>query len=91
MAHSLSAKKHIRQNEKQRARNRWRKGRIKNDVKEFLSKVHDHDVSGAEEAYRKASKTLDKIAATGTIHKNAAARRKSRLARRLNEMKAASA
>lgn len=87
MAHSLSAKKRIRQNEKRKARNRWRKRRIKDTVKDFLDKVHDGDVAAAEESYKTTSRLLDRIAATGTIHKNAAARKKSRLAKRLNAMK----
>ncbi len=89
MAHSLSAKKRIRQNAKRNQRNRWRKRRIKGTVKDFLDKVHDKDVAGAEAAYKDVSKTLDQIAAKGTIHKKTAARRKSRLAKRLNALKAA--
>jgi small subunit ribosomal protein S20 len=88
MAHSLSAKKRIRQNQKQRARNRWRKTRIKDSVKAFHQAVHDGDVARAEQALSEASRTLDKIASTSTIHKNTASRKKSRLAQRLNAMKA---
>ena len=91
MAHSRSARKRIVQNARARARNRWRKRRIRGDVKDFLKAVHDGDPEKAKEAYREATKALDQVAAKGTIHKNAAARRKSRLAKRLNEMKAAHA
>ena len=91
MAHSKSAQKRIRQNEKRRAVNRWRKARIKDSVKEFLTAVHDGNIEQAQEKYRVASRTLDRIAAAGTIHKNAAARKKSRLAKRLNEMQAPAA
>ena len=89
MAHSLSAKKRIRQNLKRRARNRWRKDQIKTSEKAFLDAVHDGDVSKAQETYRAITKTLDKVADSGTIHKNAAARKKSRLAKRLNAMQSA--
>ncbi len=88
MAHSLSAKKRIRQNAKRNKLNNWRKRRIKGSVKTFLDKVHDGDVSAAETSFQEATKTLDKIAAKGTIHKRTAARRKSRLAKRLNALKA---
>ena len=88
MASSLSAKKRIRQNSKLRARNRWRKRQVKDAVKTFTDAVHDGDVGKAEETYRTATKTLDQVASTGTIHKNAAARSKSRLAKRLNALKA---
>ena len=89
MANSLSAKKRLRQNVRQRARNRWRKGQVKDVVKQFLAAVHDGKVDEAEKSYRAATKTLDQIAATGAIHKNAASRSKSRLAKRLNALKAA--
>ena len=86
MAHSLSAKKRVRQNKKSRALNRWRKSRIKEDVKSFLRAVREGDAGKAEQAYRTATATLDKVAAKGAIHKNAAARRKSRLAKRLHRL-----
>jgi small subunit ribosomal protein S20 len=91
MAHSLSAKKRIRQNLKRNSRNRWRKRQAKDAVKDFLEAVHDGDVAKAEETYRQATKTLDKVASTSTLHKNTAARRKSRLAKRLNALKAQAA
>lgn len=86
MAHTLSAKKRIRQNKASQARNRWRKRRVKDHVKDFLAAVHDGNAEKATEAYRAVSKALDQVAASGTIHKNAAARTKSRLAKRLNDM-----
>ena len=90
MAHSLSAKKRIRQNAKRKALNNWRKRRIKGSVKTFLDQVQDGDVTASEESYRAAMKTLDQVAAKGTIHKKTAARRKSRLAKRLNALKTSS-
>jgi len=86
MAHSASAKKRIRQNEKRNARNRWRKRRVKDDVKSFLDAVHGGDSAKATDAYKVVTKSLDQVCAAGTIHKNAAARTKSRLAKRLNAM-----
>lgn len=88
MAHSLSAKKRIRQNQTQNAYNRWRKRQVKGAVKAFDQAVHAGDANSAQEAYRAASRTLDTVAAKGVIHKNAAARTKSRLAARLNAMAA---
>jgi len=87
MAHSASAKKRIRQNEKHRARNRWRKGQVRESVKQFLRAVHDGDLDRAEQTYSAATKTLDQVAAKGTIHKNTASRRKSRLATRLQKLR----
>jgi len=88
MAHSLSAKKRIRQNEKRRARNRWRKSQVRVATKEFQEAAMHGSADQAEQTYREAAQTLDKVAAKGVIHKNTAARRKSRLAKRLNAAKA---
>ena len=88
MAHSLSAKKRVRQNEKRRARNRHRKTLIRDEVKSFTTAVTAGDVTKAEEALKKAVVRLDRTAAKHTIHKNAAARKRSRLTRKLNLLKA---
>ena len=87
MPNSSSAAKRVRQSAKRHAVNTWRKRRIKEQVKSFLKAVHDQDAGTAETEFRKTTALLDKIAATGTIHRNAAARRKSRLSARLNAMK----
>jgi len=84
-----SGKKRMRQNVRRRARNNWRKRRIKEQVKTFLKAVQAQDVEGAESEYRKACGLLDKVATTSTLHRNTAARRKSRLARRLSALKQA--
>ena len=86
MAHSLSAKKRIRQTAKRRARNRARKETLKTQVKEFISAIAHTDVDKAKEVFRKTVQRLDKTAAKRTIHKNAASRKRSRLAKRLNAM-----
>ena len=83
VAHTRSAKKRIRQNVKQRARNRWRKGQIKEAVTAFDEALTSGDTGAAAEQLKVCYQKLDKVAAKGTIHKNAAARRKSRLAKRL--------
>ena len=88
MPNSNSAKKNVRQNVKRNALNQWRKRRISNQIKSFLKAVQDQDVKTAETEYRKTCGILDKIACTSTLHRNTAARRKSRLARRLNMLKA---
>jgi len=88
VAHSLSAKKRIRQNEKARARNRARKEVMKDAIKGFTAAITGGDAKKAEDAFRSATRRLDKVAAKGTIHKNTAARKRSRLAKRLNALKA---
>ena len=89
MAHSLSAKKRVRQNQKRRARNRARKEQIKEPVKAFTSAIAAADWGKAEEALKTAVKKMDRIATKGTIHKNTAARKRSRLTKRLNAARAA--
>ena len=87
MAHSLSAKKRVRQNAKRRALNRARKSRVKTQIKHFVGALNSGDVEAASEQYRLVVKNLDKAAAGSTMHKRTAARKKSRLARRLNSLK----
>ena len=89
MAHSLSAKKRIRQSIKRRARNRARKETLKDQTRAYLAALASNDVTKAEAELRKTVVRLDKVAAKHTIHKNTAARKRSRLTLRLNALKAA--
>ena len=89
MAHSLSAKKRVRQNLKARARNRARKEQIKEPVKALTAAIAAGDWSKAEESLKTVVKKMDRIATKGTIHKNTAARKRSRLTKRLNAARAA--
>lgn len=89
MAHSLSAKKRVRQNIARRARNRWRLRRMRIAIKSFSTKVTSGDINGADEALRKASSEIDRNAQRGIIHKNQAARRKRRMSARLKAKKQA--
>ena len=87
MPNSESAKKRVRQDARRRARNLWRKRRIKDQTKSFLRAVQAHDVETAEAEFRKVCSILDKVASTSTMHRNTASRRKSRLSRRLRDLK----
>jgi small subunit ribosomal protein S20 len=84
---TVSAAKRVRQGASRRALNRWRSSRVKDQVKAFHAAIQEGNAAKAEEEYRKTAAILDKIAATKTIHRNAAARSKSRLARKLNGLK----
>ncbi len=88
MAHSLSAKKRVRQNAKRRTINRARKSQAKTQIKHFEAALSSGDVETASEQYQLIVKKLDKTAATSTMHKKTAARKKSRLAKQLNNLKA---
>jgi small subunit ribosomal protein S20 len=86
MASSLSSKKRIRQNLKRKARNRWRVRTMRGAIKDFLDKVTHGSATDAAASFRAASKIIDRTAQKGVIHKNQAARRKSRMSARLKGM-----
>lgn len=88
MAHSLSAKKRIRQSAKRNARNRHRKLLLKNDLKSFTAAIAKGDPKVAADALKTVTVRLSRAAAKHTIHKNTAARKRSRLAKKLNVLKA---
>ena len=85
MAHSLSAKKRIRQNVKRQALNRWRMKRVRTAVKDYNETILHGTVEKAETELKALYKLLDQVADKDTIHKNAAARQKSRLTAKLNK------
>lgn len=88
VAHSLQSKKRIKQNAKRRTINRARKSQVKTQIKRFEAAVTNGDAEAASEQYELVVKKLDKTAATSTMHKKTAARKKSRLAKKLNNLKA---
>jgi small subunit ribosomal protein S20 len=83
MAHTVSARKRIRQNIRHRARNRWRLKSMREAIKDFNDKLAHGSVDDAKAAFVNVQKVLDRTAARGVIHPNQAARRKSRLNARL--------
>ena len=88
MANIKSSKKRAKQAEKRRLRNQSQKSRMRTFVKNVLKAVENGDKTGAETAFRDASSALDKLANKGIIHKNKAARHKSRLAARIKKIAA---
>jgi len=88
VAHSLSAKKRVRQNAKRRVINRARRSQVKTQVKRFEAALSEGNVEKATAEFRATVKKLDKVASTSTMHKKTAARKKSRLAKKLNALKA---
>jgi len=87
LANIKSAIKRNRQNEKRRVRNRIFRGRARTYVKKARVAIEEGQVEGAQEATLEAIRALDKAAQKGIIHKNNAARRKSRLMRSLAALK----
>jgi small subunit ribosomal protein S20 len=91
MAHSLSARKRIRQNIKRRALNRWRLRAMRQAIKEFRIKLVHGTIDEATTAFQACSKIVDRTAQRGVIHKNQAARRKSRMSAALKARKVTAA
>jgi small subunit ribosomal protein S20 len=89
LSRSLSSRKRIRQNVKRAARNKARITLIKSKVRKMSDAVGAKDVAAADKAFREAAQTLDRSALRHSLHRNTAARRKSRLAKRLNALKVA--
>lgn len=75
----------MRSSERRRQRNRVYRGRARSAVKRARVLIDSGQYEEAQEAVRAAARALDKAAAKGIIHKNNAARRKSRLAQQLND------
>jgi len=88
MPNIKSAIKRVKVNEKRRQRNASQKSALRTAVKAFEATVSSNNVESAKEALILASKKLDKAASKGLIHKNAANRKKSRLAKKLNVLNA---
>ncbi|ASS91980.1 MAG: 30S ribosomal protein S20 [Bacillaceae bacterium] len=88
MANIKSAIKRMKTNETRRARNTSMKSAMRTAIKKFEAYVVNKDVEQAKEAFKVAAKKIDKAASKGIIHKNAAARFKSRLAKKLNSLSA---
>lgn len=78
----------MRQNEKRRLRNRVYRTRCRTYIKRARRLIAEGKLDEAEQVVRLACRALDKAAAKGAIHKNNAARRKSRLMKHLNKAKA---
>jgi small subunit ribosomal protein S20 len=88
VAHSLQAKKRARQNDKRRLINRARKSQVKTQIKHFEEALAGGNAEAASQQFKLIVKKLDKTAATSTMHKKTAARKKSRLAKKLNALTA---
>jgi small subunit ribosomal protein S20 len=81
LANTASAEKRNRQAQKRRARNVQVRTGVKSAVKKVRDALTKGDAAGAKQALHAAEKAIDKAASKGVLHKNAAARKISRLAR----------
>jgi len=79
VANNASAKKRIRQAEKNRARNVALRSRVRTFIKKTLKAIRSGDKAAAQAAYKEAQPVIDSMVNKGILHKNTAARAKSRL------------
>lgn len=79
MANSAQARKRARQSEKQRQHNTSQRSEFRTAVKKVLKAVEAGDKSAAQAVYRESVSVIDSIADKNIVHKNKAARHKSRL------------
>ncbi len=83
MANTVSAEKRNRQAQKRRVRNVQVRTGVKSAVKKVREAIAKGDGNAAREALHSAAKTIEKAASKGVVHKNAASRKISRLAKAL--------
>lgn len=90
MPNKQSAAKRLRQSKVRTTRNRSVKSSLKTHIKKVLKAVTGGDVAGAENEYKVAAKKLDQAGSKKVIHKNVAARQKSRMQRAIKSAKKSS-
>ncbi len=88
MANTASAQKRIRSNERKRVRNKITRTRARTAIKAAADTLAGKDAAAARAATLAAISELDRAAEKGVIHKNNAARRKSRLMKKLAALNA---
>ncbi len=79
MANSPQSRKRARQNVKRRQHNGSLRSMVRTYIKKVVAAIAAKDVDGAKTAYAAAVPVIDRMADKGIIHKNKAARHKSRL------------
>ena len=86
MANLKSSIKDIKRNQKRRLRNKSAKSAMKTFIKKAKAIAATGDMEALRKALAQACSAIDKTAERGIIHKNQAARRKSRLMRYVNQL-----
>lgn len=88
MANTIQAKKRARQAEQHRHHNAALRSMLRTYIKKVITAVEKKDAAGAKQAYQEAVAVIDRSANKGLIHKNNAARHKSRLNTRVRSLQA---
>ncbi|PYS45634.1 MAG: 30S ribosomal protein S20 [Acidobacteria bacterium] len=85
MPNHKSAEKRMRQNEKRREINRSNRGKLRTSIKKLRTALSGGDANTVQELLPETISTIDKAIQKGVLHRNAAARYKSRLTARVNQ------
>jgi small subunit ribosomal protein S20 len=85
MPNHKSAEKRMRQNEKRRDVNRNNRGRLRTSIKKLRAALTSGEAGNVQELLPATISTIDKAVQKGVLHRNAAARHKSRLTARVNQ------
>jgi small subunit ribosomal protein S20 len=88
LANSAQARKRARQAEKHRQQNASQRSTLRTRIKNVVKAAATGDAASAQSAYQVAVPVIDAMAGKGLIHKNKAARQKSRLNQRVRSMQA---
>ncbi len=88
MPQHKSAMRRVKRSEKEKMQNKIYRSRFKNLTKKINRALEEGNVENASEMLPKAFSAIDRAAKIGTIHKNQAARRKSRLVKRIDRAQA---
>lgn len=86
MANHKSARKRVRQNQKRNEINRSNRSKLRTGIKKLRAAIGHSDKTGAEDLLNPTVSIIDKAVGKGLIHKNTAARYKSRLTRHVTKL-----
>jgi small subunit ribosomal protein S20 len=86
LANTAQARKRVRQSEKARTRNAAQKSNFRTSIKKVLKSLSDKNKDQSNVDFKEAMSVIDKLVIKGLIHKNKAARQKSRLNKKIQEL-----
>lgn len=88
MANLKSAIKRVGVNDKKRTRNQSRRSDMRTNIKHVEKLIEANDFENAESAFKETAKKIDKAVQKGAVHRNNGKREKSRLAKKVNTLRA---
>tara|TARA_B100001758_G_C17992143_1_gene393654 strand:+ start:338 stop:601 length:264 start_codon:yes stop_codon:yes gene_type:complete len=86
LANTAQARKRVRQADKARTRNSAQKSNFRTSIKKVLKSLSEKNKEASTTNYREAVSVMDKLVTKGLIHKNKAARHKSRLNKQIKNL-----